>query len=288
MKLGVEFSRTPRQIPEDLDVVILPARNTWGDTFAVVPHPKVRASLSVFGSTRLVQKHPEYRALSREGLPALPGEANPRDGLAWGWVCPRHPTYLETYVLPVIQHVSVPIVLQDFQYPGENFCFCARCQEAYAREGSVEEVRRATLREAFHRIRALREDLWLTLHPAPCSLDRFGIPEDVVADIAAVLVPIYDLTYRLTWWMDDILFTLTRKVSRPLWVELYGVEPPVEGLMRALVAVARYPVEGVVFYVGSVAKLRDLGERLLQDPRLERVGLPHLREMGRRLSGLPG
>ena len=283
MKIGVEFLRPPRNLPEGLDVLILPARNTWGDVLDVPRLPRLRASVSVFAATRLVQKDPDYRAISREGLPALPGDINPRDGLAWGWVCPRHPSYLETHVLPVIREIPVPPVLQDFQYPGENYCFCPRCCEAYARAGSVEEVRRETLREVFRKVRSLREDLWLTLHPAPCGLDRYGVPEEVIAGVSAVLVPIYDLTYRLTYWMDDILFALTRRVTRPIWVELYGVEPPVEGLMRALAVVARHPVEGVVFYIQTTAKLQELGERLVSDPRIERAGLAVLREVGRRL-----
>lgn len=286
MKLGLSFLRPPQALPDDVDLLILPARDTWGKTHDVPPHPRVRATLSVFAATPLVKGDPSYRAISREGLPALPGEANPRDGLAWGWVCPRHPTYLEEYILPVLDGLQVPVILQDFQYPKENYCFCERCREVYARRGEVDAVRQDTLRQVYALLRErISGECWLTLHPAPCILDRFGLPPDLLDEVDGVVVPIYDLTYRLTYWMDDILFALFRTVRKPIWIELYGVEPPPEGLARALATVARYPVEGVVIYGNDLNRIREVGTRLLDDPRTESFG-PVLRDVGERLRNL--
>ncbi len=94
--------------------------------------------------------------------------------------------------------------------------------------------------------------------------------------------PIYDLTYRLTYWMEEILYGFTRRFPGKVWVELYGVEPPVEGLARAVSVVARYPVKGVVFYINRLEKLCFIGRRLT------RSGLSLLEPLGKRLESLCG
>ncbi len=286
MKLGVEFTRIPSAFPPDLDVILLPRRDTWGRVRDIPRVPSLRASVSVFAATALVRRDPRYVARSREGLPALPGPANPRDGLAWGWVCPRHPTYLEEHVIPVLVDLPVPVLFQDLQYPAENYCFCPRCQEAY-REAPVASVRRETLNRALHTLIAhlpAPTSPWVTLHPAPCTLsERFGVvPEDWLDRVEAFVVPIYDLDYRLTYWMDDILFGMTRRFPGRIWVQLYGIEPSTEGLVRALVCASRHPIEGILFYVQDLHRLRRTGELLLQDPRTRRAS-PSLLQLAERL-----
>ena len=89
MKLGITLKRLDEKVMSWFDLVLFPLRQVTGEVRAKTAHPKARPVVSCFGHTVAATKHPDWVAISEDGLPALPGKKNLRDGFAWGWVCPN-------------------------------------------------------------------------------------------------------------------------------------------------------------------------------------------------------
>lgn len=253
------------------DGVIFPLRDSAG----VLRPPLEGAvlSYSVFGDTLGLRKRPRRAAVALDGRRAVPG--NPYDGFAWGWVCPTHPDYFaerlrEIETLPP----EAFLLLEDFQFPNERYCFCERCRASQARSGlPLPKWRRSVIIERFREIRARHPGpLALTLNPDPWGYPaRYGTDPEALGDLAFLHFPVYSLDYRLTYWMDILVPALKGRFPRHrIFVELYAVEPPAQGLLKALFVVSKYSPDAIVLY-DYTEKHLEMARLLREDPRIRRL-----------------
>ncbi len=276
MQLGLSTQRLNEPVTPWFDVVLIPVKQVTGRVAQLPPRPTARPVLSCFGHTAAVTKSPDWVAVSEDGLLALPGKQNLRDGFAWGWVCPNVDDYRQE-LLALIDRVASEgwqgLHLDSVQFPDANYCHCPRCRTKFAQSGETDwwNWRARVITEWVATVaQRSQKPLSLTLHPDPYFLrERFGTDMDTLALFAEwFLVPLYCLTYDLTYWLDTLAYAFVRRSPRPVFVELYAVEPPARGVLKAMATVAKYPVAGIVLYDPSVRKVREIAQLLRTDKDL--------------------
>jgi len=89
------------------------------------------------------------------------------------------------------------------------------------------------------------------------------------------MVPLYCLTYDLTYWLDTLLYAFVRLSPIPVFVELYAVEPPAVGVLKALATVSKFPIAGVIFYDPYGKKVRELAKILREDKNVRELVASH-------------
>lgn len=273
MKLGVTLRRLDEDLLARFDVVLFPIRQVTGQTKVEIGNPKVRPVISCFGHTVAATKFPDRVAISEDGLPALPGRQNLRDGFAWGWVCPNsddHKSELLDFVRQVVSGNWDGLHLDSAQFPDANYCHCDRCKSKFAQSnlGDWHEWRASVITGWVATVaKEVGGPISLTVHPDPYFLrERFGTDlERLSPFLEWVMVPIYCLTYDLTYWIDTLLYAFVRFSPVPIFVELYAVEPKPFGLLKALATVVKYPVSGVIFYDPRGEKVKEIAEILRED-----------------------
>ncbi len=291
MQLGISVQRLDAELLKGFDVVLVPIRQVTGRVKQIYPFVNARPVVSCFGHT-MAAKRSELVAVSEDGLPALPGKHNLRDGFAWGWVCPNADEYrqeLLAHLTKVATSEWSRLHLDSVQFPDANYCHCPRCRTKFAQSGMADwwDWRASVITEWVATVaERVGKPLSLTLHPDPYFLrERFGTDMEALAPFAEwFLVPLYCLTYDLTYWLDTLLYAFVRRSPRPVFVELYAVEPPARGLLKAMAAVAKFPVAGIIFYDPSAQRVRAVAQLLREDKEVRQLVAAHPNQTFRQLA----
>jgi len=296
MDLGINLHRFDSEIAEQFDLVLYPIREVTGRTKVWFGNSKIRPVVSCFGHTEAAMKFPDWVAVSDDGLPALPGRRNLRDGFAWGWVCPNVEEHRRSLLDTIVQIASRDcnsLHLDSVQFPEANYCHCHRCKAKFAQSGisdwldwrtSVINDWVATLTEKFGK------PISLTVHPDPYFLrERFGVDLKQLANFVEwFMVPLYCLTYDLTYWIDTLLYAFVRLSPVPIFVELYTVEPKAFGVLKAMATVAKYPVAGIIFYDPKGERVLEIAKILREDKKVREIVSSHpnknFRELTQRIA----
>jgi hypothetical protein len=224
-------------------------------------------SVSAFADDAVARAHPDWVQVGPGGVRAVRGAAPYFD---WAHLCPSRPevvaladAWVEEAVRSQAGAARPALRLSDVGFAREGYCACGRCAEEARRRGLDREAyRRAVAAEAIERWRRrLGPDgrLFLTLYPDPYPghLERrFGLDPDRLRPSAdAFVVPLYDLAYATTHWLETLAQGFADRLGgHPWYAELYalGVEPArLERAARVALAYAH----GVLFAYG-----RDGGE----------------------------
>lgn len=273
MKLGISTNKATPELFEKFDMVMHAVKSSSGREVAQDAWwPQAMPVVSCFGHTKASVRDPSLAPVSKEGLQALPGKKNPRDGFAWGWVCPNADEFRQSlveFIAQVAQSSPKGLHLESVCFPEVNYCHCQRCLAKFEKSGlSWTEWRAQVITEFVgdvHQLVGL--PLSLTVHPDPYYAgERFGLDMyqvDAFADF--FLLPIYCLRYDLPYWIDTLLYAFTRNTRKPLWVELYAVEPDARGLARGIATLCKYPIEGIVFYDDHHEKFREVARLFRED-----------------------
>jgi hypothetical protein len=267
MKIGIYTKNKEKGLKNKFDLLIYPAKEPDGERRG--PWKSAINSVSLFGDTRRTIKDPRIAALSREGLRAIPG--NPRDGFAWGWVCPSEKSYrkeIVDFIEGVLKMEPEGLHLNDIHFPDENYCYCERCQDL---TGSRRYEKRASLITEFileiHKKSSI--PISITLHPDPYhQYERFGVMLESLERISNFfLIPLFCVHYASTYWMDTILYGFVKRIKIPLYIEIYLDEAPLYGIARAIATVSKYPVDGIVL-LDSYGRYGELGRFFRDDARV--------------------
>lgn len=296
MELGITLRKLDEVKLTWFDLVLFPVRQVTGETQVAVANGKIRPVISCFGHTALTSKFPDWVAVSDDGLPALPGKRNLRDGFAWGWICPN----VEEYRSELLQFVKREankgwngLHLDSVQFPEANYCHCHRCKDKFSRSGIKDWLEwRVSVIAGWIEIvaRETSKPLSLTVHPDPYFLrERFGTDLNLMAPyLEWCLVPLYCLTYSLTYWLDTILYAFVRLSPVPIFVELYAVEPRAIGVLKAMATVAKFPISGIVLYDPYGKKVQELSKILREDESVRELVASHpnrrFRELAERIA----
>jgi len=207
--------------------------------------------ISAFGDNAAVEGDPSLAAVSANGAPAT----RERPYFDWDYVCPTQATY-RSGILEMVEDaaaVNEDVRLDDVGFPRAEYCYCERCTELFE-ESEFEdraEWRRNVITEFVAEVRErVPGRLYLTLYPDPYPghLDeRSGIDVDALSEyVDEFVVPIYDMAYETTYWLEVIAKGFEDRLDTPFSIELYAINIDVDNLIKAMDVASEY-ADSVLF-----------------------------------------
>ena len=206
--------------------------------------------VSCHGDSTASQEN-ELVPVDEDGLPAT----RDRKYFDWGYVCPTHDGYREGLLelLSRCASVNEDVRLDDVGFPRPEYCYCERCVERFEeseyddRFAWRESVITAFVADARERVPGR---LYLTLYPDPYPghlRRRAGLNfAELEPYVDEFVVPLYDMAYSTTYWIEIIASGFVDALSTPFSIELYAVQVDVDNLIHAA-EVADHYAKGVYF-----------------------------------------
>jgi len=226
---------------------------------AVEPAAGAINMLSCFGDNAAVEGNPDVASVSADGDVAT----RERPYFDWSYVCPTHEGYRRGILemVDAAAEVAPDVRLDDVGFARGEYCHCKRCDRRFA---DSEYDDRGRWREAVitEFVSAARErvpgDLLLTLYPDPYPghlSERSGIDLAALEGLAdEFVVPLYDMAYSTTYWIEVIASGFADRLSTPFSVELYAVDVEIDELIHAMEVAAAYGESVFLGYDASTAR----------------------------------
>ena len=223
--------------------------------------------VSCFGDNAAADENPDLVPVNPDGQKAT----RDRTYFDWAYICPTNERYREG-LLEIVSDcaaVNPDVRLDDIGFPRPEYCYCERCNglfeswverrhedgdgpppeettpdDRYAWRASVitEFVREATDR--------IPGKTYMTLYPDPYGdhlYERAGIDIEAVEPyVDEFVVPLYDLHYGTTYWLEIIASAFRDRLDTPVSIELYAVNVEIDDLIHATEVAAEY-AECVMF-----------------------------------------
>ncbi|WP_434530906.1 hypothetical protein ACODNH_19610 [Haloarcula sp. NS06] len=217
---------------------------------AVEPITGAVNMVSCFGDNA-VESEEDLLAFDDEGTPATRNQPY----FDWTYVCPTHDRYREG-LLDIIEEaaaVNEDVRLDDVGFPRDEYCHCDRCEQRFA-DSEFEDwsawrsnVITEFVAEARERVPG---KMYLTLYPDPYPghLEaRSGVAVDDIAEyVDEFVVPIYDMAYSTTYWLEILAKGWQDRLSTSFSIELYAVDVDFDDLSKAVEVADEY-AETVLF-----------------------------------------
>ena len=218
-----------------------------------------RAAESIADAVNMVSCFGDNAAEDEEGLVPVDGEGNratrERPYFDWSYVCPTDDRYREG-LLGIIEdaaEVNADVRLDDVGFPRDEYCRCDRCEGRFSASEFDDwgrwrdSVITGFVADARERVPGR---LYLTLYPDPYPghlSRRAGIDVTALGQyVDEFVVPIYDMAYSTTYWLEILASGFEDLLSTPFSVELYAVNIDVDDLVHATEVAAEYG-DGVLF-----------------------------------------
>jgi hypothetical protein len=192
----------------------------------------------------------------------------------WAYVCPNATDYREG-VLEIVSDcadANPDVRLDDIGFPRQGYCRCERCEEVFGESqyDDWHEWRASVITEfvadAADRIPGRT---YLTLYPDPYPghlHERAGLDLDALSEhVDEFVVPLYDMAYETTYWLEVIASGFEDALDRPFSVELYAVNVDVENLIHAAEVADEYAEN--VFFGYEASNARAAVRRMRADER---------------------
>lgn len=223
------------------------------------PIPDAVNMVSCFGDNATAEADPTLVPVNADGLPAT----RDRPYFDWAYICPSHEGY-RGGLLEIIEGCAAAnshVRLDDVGFPRQGYCRCDRCRRLFAaseHEKWVDwraDVITAFVRQATERIPGRT---FLTLYPDPYPghlRTRSGIDLDALeAYVDEFVVPLYDMAYSTTYWLEALASGFTDATDSPISVELYAVDVDVNNLVNAAAVADAYSRRVLFAYDASTAR----------------------------------
>jgi hypothetical protein len=228
--------------------------------------------ISAFGDNAAVEGNPDVASVSADGEIAT----RERPYFDWSYVCPTHAEYrrgiLEMVSGAADANPDGDVRLDDVGFARPEYCHCDRCDRRFAASdhGDRDAWRAAVITEF---VRDARErvpgDLLLTLYPDPYPghlFERSGLDiEGLETHADEFVVPLYDMAYTTTYWLEVIASGFADRLDTRLSLELYAVQVDVDNLVHAMEVAAAYTE--TVFLGYDASNARAAVRRLRADER---------------------
>ncbi|WP_135822651.1 hypothetical protein [Halostella litorea] len=207
--------------------------------------------ISCFGDTAAGEADPELVPVSEDGERATRDQPY----FDWGYVCPSREQY-RAGLLEMVEDCAAAnpdVRLDDVGFPRAGYCHCEVCNERFA--DSEFEDRSAWRADVITEFVADAADripgtTYLTLYPDPYPghlHERAGLDLDALAaHVDEFVVPLYDMAYETTYWLETIASGFADLLDAPFSVELYAVDVDIDNLIHAADVAAEYG-ESVLF-----------------------------------------
>lgn len=201
--------------------------------------------ISCFGDNAAVEGDASLAPVNKAGERAT----RDRRYFDWDYVCPTDETYREG-ILELVADAAAAnedVRLDDVGFPRAEYCHCERCTRLFEASGFDDrgawrqQVITDFVAEARERVPGR---LYLTLYPDPYPghLERrSGIDVDALAaSVDEFVVPIYDMAYSTTYWVEAIASGFQDRLPKPFSVELYAINIDTDTLVDATRVASAY------------------------------------------------
>lgn len=205
-------------------------------------------------------EEPDLMTVDAAGRPAT----RERPYFDWGYVCPTHEGYRAALLelVAACSAVTPDVRLDDVGFARQGYCRCDRCEAAFAAADTDDrwawrtDVVTRFLEAAVDRIDGRA---YLTVYPDPYPghlARRSGIDLATVDRLVdEVVVPLYDLAYATTYWLEVIASGFADALSAAaLGVEVYGVDIDLDDLVHAAEVADAYADALYVAYDADAAR----------------------------------
>jgi len=234
--------------------------------------------ISCFGDNVTARKVPEWVAVSESGKAV---RANRSHRFLWDHICPS----VEEYRLQILDLVNgalkvdvTGIHLESIGFPRTEYCTCDRCAEK-RKESNLEwtEWRAKTVTdlvaEASKLVKDHEKSFSVTILPDPCfGKERYGEDFHALAKhVDFFLVPIYDMAYSTTYWLETLALDFSKQLEKPLYIELYASDPgpEIKNILSAMVSVSNY-ADGVILATHDPCLTKKIQQKIVTDTKLAR------------------
>mgnify|MGYP006279574059 CR=1 FL=1 len=207
--------------------------------------------ISCFGDNAAAEQTPSLVPVSEDGERAT----RERPYFDWAYICPTRDAYREG-LLEMVEDAAAAnpdVRLDDVGFPRAEYCHCEECNDRFAaseyddRAAWRASVVTEFVAEAADRIPG---KTYLTLYPDPYPghlHERAGLDLDALSEhVDEFVVPLYDMAYSTTYWLEVIASGFEDALDVPFSVELYAVDIDVDALVHAAEVVDAY-AENVLF-----------------------------------------
>jgi len=231
--------------------------------------------VSCFGDNATAGTEPDLVPVDSEGNRAT----REQPYFDWAYICPLAEDY-RNGVLTVVEtcaELNEDVRLDDVGFPRGEYCHCERCNRLFAdsefddRYEWRAKVITEFVADASSRITG---KTYLTLHPDPYPghlYERAGIDVDALAEyVDEFVVPLYDMAYSTTYWIETIAKGFDSLLETPFSVELYAVDVDIDDLIHAVEVADAY--SDAVLFGYDASNARAALRRLRAD---ERDGMSH-------------
>lgn len=229
--------------------------------------PGAIPSISAFADEKVARSHPDWVQVGPDGERADRGSRY----FDWSSLCPSREEVLDLALSWAKRagQTRTGLRLDDAHYARAGYCTCDACRtRMQERNLSGQEWREGRV-TAF--VRQVREEvqgpLYLTVNPDPYPghLERnYGLDIEALEPLVdAFIVPVYDLAYSTTYWVENIASGFKDRLRQPFLVELYALQVPDDGLLKAA-AVARHYADGVLIaYEPDLGRLKRIQSNVM-------------------------
>ena len=247
------------------------------------PADKCYNIISCFGDNVTGRKKPEWIAISKNGKA---NRKNKNHRFLWDIICPsveEYKTQVLDLVSETIQADVTGIHLESIGFARSEYCTCERC-EAKHKESNMEwiEWRAKTVTDlvaqASKLVRKQNKSFSLTILPDPCfGKERYGEDFHALAEhVDFFLVPIYDLVYSTTYWLETLAIDFSKQLEKPLYIELYASNPrpKLKNLLSAMVSVSDY-ADGISLATHDPCVTKEIQQKLVTDNEVNKFLQKH-------------
>ncbi len=239
--------------------------------------------ISCFGDNVTARKVPEWVAVSESGKAV---RANRSHRFLWDHICPS----VEEYRLQILDLVNdalkvdvTGVHLESIGFPRTEYCTCDRCVEKRKESNlSWSEWRAKTVTdlvaEASKLVKDHNKGFSVTILPDPCfGKERYGEDFRALAKhVDFFLVPIYDMAYSTTYWLETLALDFSKQLEKPLYIELYASDPgpKIKNILSAMVSVSNY-ADGVILATHDPCLTKQIQQKMVSDTELTRFLQKH-------------
>lgn len=229
--------------------------------------------INCFEDNRTARKNPDWVAVSTKGKAM---RANKNRRFLWDHICPSVEEY-KAFLINLINETSKSncsgIHLEGIGFPESEYCRCKRCVERQ-KESNLEwadwrsKVITNFIRKASKIVKETEKSFSLTLMPDPYfGKERYGQDINSLSEfVDFFVVPLYDLVYSTTYWLETLAHGFHSQLEKPLYIELYATNqgPSLRNLLAAITAVSNQ-CDGIILATHDFCLSREIQEKLVKN-----------------------
>ncbi len=215
--------------------------------------------VSCFGDNAAADADPSLRAVDDMGRPAT----RERQYFDWAYICPTREDYRQGLfdVIDDCVDANADVRLDDIGFPRAEYCHCGFCEQAFEQSEYDDRFEwRASVITGFveQAVDRIPGTVYMTLYPDPYPghlYERAGIDLGALeAHVDEFVVPLYDMAYETTYWLETIARGFETALETPFNIELYAVNIDVDNLIHATEVAEAYGKDVFFGYDSSNAQ----------------------------------